>query len=41
MVGKKALLKKVILSGENDPIVVEHKKRMGHGMASNTEEDTI
>ena len=37
MVGKGANFKKVKLSGPDDPIVMEHKKIMGHGMPSEEE----
>ena len=37
MVGKGANFKKVKLSGPDDPIVMEHKKVMGHGMPSEEE----
>ena len=37
MVGKGANLKKVKLSGPDDPIAQEHRKSMGHGMPSEEE----
>jgi hypothetical protein len=38
MVGKKARFQKVTLNGPDDPRVVEHRARMGHGMPSDTGE---